>query len=119
MTETQAEAGEKWHPLAVLVAGGMTVKDAAAQLNVAERTAYRWNALPEFRQCVGRLRSEALDASVGRITEATSKAVDKLVELLEDPQFGLQAAKAILSHVTPLTETGELRSRINALEQGK
>lgn len=111
-----ADFGEKWQPLAVLVSSGMTTKDAAAELGIAERSAYRYASLPEFRQCVGQLRSAALDSSVGAITAATSKAVNKLVELLEDPQFGLQAAKAILAQVAPLSELGELRARLEALE---
>ena len=120
MTESEtADSGEKWQPLAVLVASGMTVKDAAEQLNIASRTAYRHSTLPEFRQAVGQLRSAALDATVGKITEATSQAVDRLVELLNDPQFGLQAAKAILSHVAPLSEHGELRQRVDRLERGE
>ncbi len=44
------------------------------------------------------------------------KAVRKLVELLDEPQSALGAAKAILVHVAPLTDLGELRQRIDVLE---
>jgi hypothetical protein len=114
-----ADSGEKWHPLAVLVASGMTIKDAAGELDIPERSAYRYSSLPEFRQFVGQLRSAALDASVGAITSASTRAVNKLVELLADQQHGLGAAKAILAHVAPLSELGELRSRLDALERGE
>ena len=116
MSDETADSGEKWHPLAFLVAGGMTIKDAAVELNIPDRTAYRYASLPEFRRSVGQLRSAALDASVGAITSATTMAVTKLVELLDDPQFGLQAAKALLANVSPLSELGELRERLAALE---
>ena len=119
MSDETADNGEKWQALAVLVAGGMTVKNAAAELGISERTSYRHSSLPEFRQAVGQLRSAALDASVGAITSASTRAVNKLVELLDDPQFGLQAAKALLANVSPLSELGELRSRLDALESGR
>lgn len=112
----QADSGEKWQGLAVLVASGKTVKDASEELGIPERTAYRYNSLPEFRQAVGRLRSAALDAACGAITTATTQAVAKLVELLDDPQFCLQAAKAIINSTGPLSDLGELRQRIDALE---
>ena len=116
MTEETVDSGEKWQPLAVLIASGSSIKGAADELGIPERTAYRYASLPEFRQCVSQLRSAALDSSVGKISDATTKAVDRLIELLADPQFGLQAAKAILSHVAPLSDLGELRQRIDALE---
>ena len=116
MSDETADNGEKWHPLSVLVASGMTIKDASGELGIPERTAYRHASLPEFRKCVGQLRTAALDASVGAITSASTRAVNKLVELLDDPQFGLQAAKALLANVSPLSELGELRSRLDALE---
>ena len=95
----------------------MTIKDAANQLDIPERTAYRYSTLPEFRQCVGQVRSAALDACVGAITAASTAAVAKLVELLDDPQFCLQAAKTLLTNVSPLSDLGELRQRIDALER--
>jgi hypothetical protein len=116
MESETADCGEKWQPLAMLVASGRTVKEAAEELSIPERTAYRWHGLPEFRQSVGQLRSAALDASVGEITSATSLAVRKLIELLDDPQHCLQAAKSILNGVAPLSELGELRQRLEALE---
>ncbi len=119
MTEDSAEladSGEKWQGIALLVASGKTIKEASEELSIPERTAYRYSSLPAFRQTVGQLRSAALDASVGEITTATSLAVRKLVELLEDPQHCLQAAKALLTNATPLSDLGELRQRITELE---
>lgn len=119
MTEAVADDGKdsgRFEDLAAEVAGGLTIRAAAAVLGIPERTAYRWSGESEFRQRVARLRSAALDATVGKITEATSQAVDRLVDLLNDPQFGLQAAKAILTHVAPLSDLGELRQRVDALE---
>ena len=115
--EDQAYSGEKWQSLAMRVASGKSIKAAADELGIPDRTAYRYASLPEFRQTVGQLRSAALDASVGALTSATILAVTKLVELLGDPHSALGAAKAILVHVAPLSELGELRGRLDALEQ--
>lgn len=110
-----SDSGEKWHPLALLVASGMTIKAGAAELGISERTAYRYNSLPEFRQAVSQLRTAALDEAVGMLTKLTAKAVSKLEDLLDGPE-ALGAIKTILGGVGKLTELGELRARIDALE---
>ncbi len=116
MDAETADSGEKWQPLAFLVASGSTVKDAAEQLTIPERTAYRYASLPEFRQCVSRIRSEALDAAVGALNDLTAKAVKKLEELLDGPE-ALGAIKTVLGNVSKLSEIGELRQRLDALEK--
>lgn len=111
------ENGKYFELLAAQSAAGQTIKAGAATIGCSERQAYRIAATPEFKLRVGELRSAAIDAAVGKISAATSAAVDKLVELLNDPQSAVQAAKAILVHVTPLSELGELRARVDRIEQ--
>jgi len=41
--------------LAILLADGYTIKEAAQKAKVAERTAYRWNSHPDFAMEVDRL----------------------------------------------------------------
>lgn len=118
MTKT-ATNGRFFELLAVAVASGSSVKSAAESCGCGERQAYRISAMPEFRRRVSEIRSQVLDSTVGKISNATSQAVDKLVSLLNDPHHSLGAAKAILSNVAPLSELGELRSRIDKLESGK
>jgi hypothetical protein len=121
MTENEetADSGEKWHPLAWLVANGKTIKDASEELGIPERTAYRYSGLPEFKRRVSEIRTEILDAATGRITSAASVAVATVLELLgstNEPSVRLNASKAIMNAVRPLSEPGELRQRIAALE---
>jgi hypothetical protein len=121
MTENEetADSGEKWHPLAWLVANGKTIKDASEELGIPERTAYRYSGLPEFKRRVSEIRTEILDAATGRITSAASVAVATVLELLgstNEPSVRLNASKAIMNAVRPLSELGELRQRIAALE---
>jgi hypothetical protein len=117
--EETADSGEKWHPLAWRVANGKTVKEAMEELGLPERTAYRYSALPEFKRRVSEIRTDILDAATGDITSAVTVAVATIRELLGDthePAVRLNASKAIINAMRPLSELGELRQRIAALE---
>lgn len=120
--EETADSGEKWHPMAWLVANGKTIKDASEELGIPERTAYRYSGLPEFKRRVSDIRTEILDAATGRITSAATVAVATVLELLgstNEPSVRLNASKAIINAVRPLSELGELRQRIAALESDR
>ena len=114
-----ATDGKFFELLAGQSAAGKTIKGGASAIGCSERQAYRISAMPEFRHRVAELRTEALNAATGEITAATVQAVRKLVALLDEPNSALGAAKAILVHVAPLTELGELRQRIDSLERGQ
>jgi len=105
--------------LAVQVANGSSLKDGAKTIGCSASHAYHLSLDPEFRDTVSRLRSEATNAAVGRLSMAASLAVDTLVSLLgaEEPKDRLAAAKSILSALAPLSEFGELRARIADLEK--
>lgn len=105
--------------LALAVASGSTIKSAAEQTGNSERNAYRLSASDEFRQRVNEIRSEVAAATVGKLTQAASDAADTLIELLDvrqEPSIRLQASKAILAAVGPISELGELRARLDAIE---
>lgn len=91
--------------LAVQVAGGSSIKDGAKTIGCSESVAYHLSIDPSFRNTVARLRSEATYAAVGRLSHAAVTAVDCLVSLLgpEDSRDQLNAAKAILASLVPLT----------------
>ena len=107
--------------LAVAVASGSTIRAAANGAGCSIDTAYGLSKTSEFRQRVGEIRSEATSAAIGKLSTAASLAVDALVTLLasEDSRDRLNAAKAILVTLQPLSEFGELRSRIDRLESDK
>lgn len=108
-----------FEPLATHVAAGHTIKTASKLVNCAEQTAYNVSADREFRQRVAEIRSEITYQACGRLADAASQAVDTLRELLDaanDPKDRLTAAKAILAALPGMTEFGELRARIDALE---
>jgi hypothetical protein len=105
--------------LAMLVAGGSTVKDAAESIGISKSHAHHLSRTPDFRAKVSELRTEAITAAVGRLSQAADLAVSTLVALLDksnDAKDRLNASKAILAALVPLSEFGELRSRIEKLE---
>jgi hypothetical protein len=106
--------------LAVQVAGGASVKAAAETSGCSPQTGYNISATPEFRQRVATLRTEVVAAAVGKLSDAAAQACDTMRELLDasnQPGVRLNAAKAILSALGPMTEFGELRTRLDAIEQ--
>jgi len=110
----------KLEALALLVAGGATVRSAAEQTGTCERTAYRLNTSPAFKRRVAEIRSEIAAATVGELTAAAKEAACTLRSLLDaanEPSIRLQASKAILASVGAISELGELRARLDALEQ--
>lgn len=109
-------------PLAVQVAGGSSIKASCEFVGCSIQTAYNISATDEFRQRVAELRSEITSESVGLLTTAANKAATTLVSLLDasqEPSIRLNASKAILAALAPMTELGELRARIDALENSK
>lgn len=106
--------------LAVQVASGNTVKEAAAIVGCAEQTAYNFSCTEDFRKLVAKYRTEAITQAVNQLSNGASQAVSTLVELLkpsQEPSTRLNAAKAILANVGPVSELAELRARLDALEK--
>ena len=108
--------------LAMSVASGSTIRAASGSASCSESQAYRICATTEFRLRVAEIRSEITSQAVGIITEGATKASTTLVELLgpaNEPAVRLNAAKAILLQLGPLSELGELRLRIDRIEAGQ
>ena len=108
--------------LAMSVASGSTIRAASGSASCSESQAYRICATTEFRLRVAEIRSEITSQAVGIITEGATKAATVLVELLgpaNEPSVRLNAAKAILLQLGPLSELGELRARIDRFEAGQ
>lgn len=105
--------------LAIEVASGQSVRDAAKTLSIPEGTAYKLSASIEFRTRLNELRSEAFQAALSKLSAVASEAVDTLREMLDAtqrPADRINAAKAILANVAPLSDHVDLRERIAALE---
>lgn len=104
--------------LAIGVAAGMSLTDAAKQAGIKYITARRRAADPAFRQRVEELRQAITDQALGRLTKDMTAAADTFTALLADPaaQVRLAAAKAILDYRSRLRADGELVAKVNELE---
>jgi hypothetical protein len=105
--------------LALALASGQTLRDAARAVGIGERTAARRWADPAFRRRVTETRSALFAEAVGRLAVLAGKAADALGELLTSGRdlVKLQAAKGVLELGPKLREAGELAERLDALER--
>ena len=112
-------ASGKFESLALLLASGTSVKAAAQQLGIGARTAYRIASSDKMKTRVASIRSEVASSTVGTLTQAASEAASTLRSLLDPsnpPAVRLNACKAVLASLSAISELGELRARIDALE---
>ena len=109
-----------YEALALALAAGQTLRDAAAAAGVTEMTAYRRWREPAFRQRVSELRAEMIGRAVGKLADNMSESADVLRQLLaEDVKatVRLGAARANLELGVKLHEATELEERLAALER--
>jgi hypothetical protein len=111
--------------LALALASGQTLRDAAPAAGVSERTAGRRWVDPAFRRRVSELRGEMVQRSLGRMADGMSEAADVLRKLLaaESETVRLGAARSMLElgvklreSVTFAEEMAELRAAVEAIE---
>ncbi len=98
MSESVRKKG--WEALAVGLACGQTMRDAAAAAGVTEMTAYRRWKDPEFRKRVAELRAEMIGRAVGRLVDGMSEAADVLRALLKAESEATRLGTARQSGVT-------------------
>lgn len=105
--------------LALELASGATVADAAERAGVAESTAYRRLAEPDFRREVERLRSEMVERAAAKLANGMSRAVDVLDKLLDSPdaRVRLRASVAYIAQTVRVREFQELERRVEELER--
>ncbi len=102
------------------LAAGATIEAAARAGAVAVRTVYRRMDDPAYRAEVARQRQAAIDRALGRLSSASSAAVDTLVELAagaESETVRLKAADRAIAHVIALHDHVAVLDRLDELEQ--
>jgi hypothetical protein len=110
----------KQEKLALLIAAGATIKGAAADCGIGERTAHIWIRIPGYASLVAELRGRILDEALGKLAGAAVASVETLRALLDDPSASvrLRASQAILDSLIKIREHTELDRRLMALEHG-
>jgi putative ubiquitin-RnfH superfamily antitoxin RatB of RatAB toxin-antitoxin module len=116
MEQNGTPAGEE--ELILALAAGATVREAAEQAGVGERTADRRLADADFRRAVSEARGRMFDAARGRLASLAGKAAETLQRLMESdkPTVALAAAKAVSELGPRLRKSTELEEQISRLE---
>ena len=115
---TQNSLSERQMKALPLLLSAASEGDACRQAKIAKHTYYEWLKQPDFRAELRRLRNLVVEDAVEVLKVRTSKAVDTLVRLLDEPNPLLQrnVANDILGHVAKFKELHELEGRLEALE---
>lgn len=105
--------------LAARLAAGATIRDAARELGIGEKTAHRRLADPAFKARVAELRQEMTTRAVGRLADRMADAADVLGELLKSVNEGtrLKAAVALLDQGLKAVAIADVQSRLTAIEE--
>lgn len=109
----------RFESLALALASGSSIKAASQTVGVSVRQGYRIASTDKMRSRVNEIRSEITREAVGQLTLGATKAAATLVALLDEahePSTRLNASKAILNALAPISELAELRSRLDQLE---
>jgi hypothetical protein len=90
--------------LALALAGGQTIRDAAEKVGVAERTVYWRLENPEFRARVLELRSVVVQRAAGLLADGLAGAVARLRQLVSSPdeRVALAACREMLDQAGKL-----------------
>jgi hypothetical protein len=106
--------------VAVALAAGKSVPEAAGEHDCGERTVRRWAAeVEDFRAHVQALRAELFSLAAGKLSALGGQAAQTLGELLGADGAGirLQAARSILEHAVRIREATDIEDRLAALER--
>jgi hypothetical protein len=98
-----------------------TVADAALKVWVGEATLYRWLRDEDFQKNYRALKLNIVSHSVTRLQQASSLAVDALVEIVQDKDkpsgSRIMSARSILEYSNKGVEYESLQESIQELEK--
>lgn len=112
--------GRRDRELALALAAGQTIKDAAEAAGLSERTAHRRLQSAEFLALVTKARSTMFERAAGRLASAAAAAAGTLADLAADAASDgvrLSAAKAVLEAGMKWRDGQEFDQRLTKVEQ--
>jgi hypothetical protein len=109
---------EKDVVLALALASGTSITDAASQVDLDRRTVYRKLENPEFLRQVCEFRDKLISTALGRMADSMTRAADTLVLMLDapEPHIRLRAIRALFSLGIRLRDSLDLTGRMRAVE---
>ena len=98
-----------------------TIKGAASECGIAEKTLHAWLKEPDFASKVREAQAEITRATMGRVLSTVGAAIDTLAEVMAYKDSGpgprVAAAKALLEHSLKVYELEAVQQRLDALER--
>ena len=91
-----------------LMAQGMPGKNVAKEVSVTPQTVSEWKRSPVFMATLNSLKMEALESARGQLEHSPSKAIQTLIELMDNSENEETRRKAALDIL-----------RLNGFEPGK
>ncbi len=112
---------ERYDKILSALMNTFTVREAAAKLGCSEGTVYGALRDPAFQKMYKEARHKSVEHSITMLSRASSLAVTRLIETMENPQekssVRLSAAKSILEFAFRGYETEQLVERVERLEK--
>jgi nicotinic acid phosphoribosyltransferase len=110
---------EKRTLLALALASGTPVGEAADQAGICRKTVQRWLAKPAFRRLVSRIRGQMLATALGYMTDNMTRAARTVAELLDAPEahVRLRAARTLMSFGLRFRQSVDLTDQVHQIER--
>ena len=121
MSAKNGKMSAKQESAAALLALGRSVRHAAQEVGIAERTLSGWKHQETFKARVQDLRQELFSRTVGMLAGISVQAARTLGRLLRgaDAKVQLGAARIVLEAGPRLRELTEIIDRLEALEKAQ
>jgi len=106
--------------LAAAIAEGQSVAAWSRNNGVPRSTAYDWASEPGVRRTVEACRRRTLDRAIGRMTNHTLWACDRIAELAkaaESQSLRFRALRAMVADVMSVAKFSNLENRLAQLEE--
>jgi len=111
----------KWELAIAGLLQGSSIGDAAKLAGVSESSLFRWLRDESFRRAYQEARREAVGQAVAQLQRSCGRAVEGLVDVLDDGEASasakVSASKTILELSLKSVEIEDLEKRISELEK--
>ena len=103
----------------VLIVASPTYSEGCKKAKLNRTTFYEWLKIPEFKDELDRRRNEITAEAFGVLSQALTKAVESLVDLLDSQDSRLKrlACKDVIDFIIRHKENEDLDERLKEVEQ--
>ncbi len=110
----------KHYKAITLLIAGHTTDEIAKSTGVGKKSIEAWKRHPEFNKIYRQALSQSFDEGMAKLLLGIDKAVEKLIEIIDDPDVGsrtrLTAINVLLTHASKVKDS-TIESRVEELEQ--